>query len=234
MHLPLVAVLVVLLVVSDRLLSYGLDRWCAGASIKVQRVARWFGAGLVVITLTIVTVQRNEMFRSDLTIWTDTVARVPGNCSAHNNLGRAYFERGRLSEAHAEFVSALQLPDCDAQVYGNLGKVLIEMGEIDAAERYFADIVAEKPRFWRAHEGLGMIHLRRAQWHAAVASFRRCVDNGYANADLHTNLGMALSELGELPAAASHMRAALVLDPDHSIARENLAYISGLLTETEP
>jgi hypothetical protein len=45
---------------------------------------------------------------------------------------------------------------------------------------------------------------------------------------------MALSELGELPAAASHMRAALVLDPDHSIARENLAYISGLLTETEP
>jgi protein O-mannosyl-transferase len=233
MHLPLAAVVVLVLLLVDRLLSYGVQGLGTGHDLRVQRLIRCVGAGLVIVALTAVTVQRNEVFGNDLTIWADTVVKAPANCSARNNLGRAYYERGQLEQAHAQFVAAVQLPGCEAQVYGNLGKVLIEMGRLDDAHRYFEDILRDRPEFWRAYEGLGIIYLRRQQWPAAVAAFRRCVNNGYTNADLYTNLGMALFELGEPSMAASYMRAALRLDPEHTVAAENLDYITGLLGGTQ-
>ncbi len=234
MHLPLAAVLVLLLLFGNWLLSYAVHRWGQATQLKVQRLARGLGAGFVIVILTAVTTQRNEVLRSDLTIWTDTVAKAPDNCSARNNLGRAYYVRGRLAEAHAAFVSAVQLEHCEPQVFGNLGKVLIEMGDLNGAARYFEEILRDKPTFWRAYEGLGIVHLRREQWQEAVSALTRCVDNGYTNADLHTNLGMALYGSGELRAAASHMHLALQLDPDHTIARANLAFLDSLLSDAEP
>ena len=230
MHLPLAAVLVLLLLSGNWLLSCAVHRWGQVTQQKGQRLARGLGAGLVIVTLTAVTVQRNEVLRSDLTVWMDTVAKAPDNCSARNNLGRAYYVRGRLAEAHAEFVSAVQLEGCQPQVFGNLGKVLIEMGDLDGAGRYFEELLRDKPTFWRAYEGLGLVYLRREQWQEAVSALSRCVDNGYTNADLHTNLGRALFGLGELAAAADHMQLALRLDPEHTIARANLAFLDSLLS----
>ncbi|HJP31476.1 MAG TPA: tetratricopeptide repeat protein [Candidatus Latescibacteria bacterium] len=220
MHLPLAAVVVVVVVLLDHLLP----------STSRRRV-RLACAGLAIITLLSVTVGRNEVFVSDLTIWRDTVAKVPDNCSARNNLGRAYFDRGQLDEAIAEFAAAVQLPHCDAQVYGNLGKALIEMGQVEQAGRYFEELLRVRPHFWRAHEGLGIVHLRQRRWAEAIAAFELCVDNGYHSADLYTNLGMALFQLDEPAAAARQMRQALALDPEHTIATENLRLIVGEMGE---
>ena len=87
MYLPLVAV-VVLAVLALRL---GRGRWGLVA-----------GAGLVV-AFAGMTVRRNADYRSELTLWRDTVAKRPSNVRAHYTLGAALFATGRAEEAIARY-----------------------------------------------------------------------------------------------------------------------------------
>ena len=71
MYLPLAAVVTIVVL--------GLDA-------IVHRWAKIIFAGLAV-ALTLVTVDRNKVYGSELMLWSDTVERVPYNARAHYNLG---------------------------------------------------------------------------------------------------------------------------------------------------
>ena len=49
------------------------------------------------------------MYRSEVSLWEDTVEKSPMNARAHNNLGFAYANTGRPGEALAEYQEALKL-----------------------------------------------------------------------------------------------------------------------------
>lgn len=55
------------------------------------------------------TITRNQVYQSEISLWEDTVAKSPGKARAHNNLGYAYVQAGRKSEAIREFGIALEL-----------------------------------------------------------------------------------------------------------------------------
>lgn len=58
------------------------------------------------------TITRNQVYRSEISLWEDTVAKSPGKARARNNLGYAYLQAGRKSEAETEFRAALEIdPD---------------------------------------------------------------------------------------------------------------------------
>lgn len=58
------------------------------------------------------TVMRNQVYRSEITLWEDTVRKSPAKPRAWNNLGYAYFLAGRETEARAAYRAALLLqPD---------------------------------------------------------------------------------------------------------------------------
>ena len=68
------------------------------------------------------TIQRNQDYRSELAIWSDTVAKRPNNERAHNNLGAAWSRMpGRLQDAIAQYETALRLQPEDAEAHNNLG-----------------------------------------------------------------------------------------------------------------
>ena len=61
-----------------------------------------------------------------LSIWEDTVAKAPGNARAHNNLGVALADRGRIDEAIAQYQKALEIKPDYAEAHNNLGLALAE------------------------------------------------------------------------------------------------------------
>lgn len=66
------------------------------------------GAALAIL-LAGLTITRNQVYQSEISLWKDTVAKSPGKARAHNNLGYAYMQAGRKSEAIMEFGIALKL-----------------------------------------------------------------------------------------------------------------------------
>ena len=64
------------------------------------------------IALGVLTAQRNEDYRNEIAIWSDTVAKRPENSRAHCDLGVALARAGRLQEAMGQYEQALRFqPD---------------------------------------------------------------------------------------------------------------------------
>ena len=64
--------------------------------------------------------------------------------------------------------------------------------------------------------------------------FTAVVDRADANADLYANLGNAALQAEHLGAAVLAYRRALLVDPDHSRARQNLEHVRGLAPDWVP
>jgi hypothetical protein len=82
-----------------------------------QTQLRTMAAGLAtlcVVTLMIATAQRNRVYATELTFWSDVVRKSPGNARAANNLGYALAIACRDAEAERELTRAVQLdPESD-------------------------------------------------------------------------------------------------------------------------
>jgi hypothetical protein len=74
---------------------------------------KFVAAGLLVACIAL-TVSRNQVYRSEIALWEDTVAKSPDKARTHNNLGYAYLLAQRKEEARRELTVALQL---DPQLY---------------------------------------------------------------------------------------------------------------------
>lgn len=69
-------------------------------------------APLLILTLALMTVDRNALYRDPVLLWSDAVAKSPRKARPHNNLGHAYAMRGDWDNAVEEFRTAARLdPD---------------------------------------------------------------------------------------------------------------------------
>jgi len=85
----------------------GVRRWPELARIGVPVLA-----SLLVLTLALMTVHRNGLYRDPLLLWSDAVSKSPRKARPHNNLGHAYALRGDWDNAIEEFRTAARLdPD---------------------------------------------------------------------------------------------------------------------------
>ena len=161
-------------------------------------------------------------FASDLRIWTDTVARHPGNSRAHNYLGNALVDAGRRDEAYAEYREALRLLPNYTDAHNNLGVLLTDSKHLTEAILHLEEALRLRPNFADAEYNLGRALCLALRHPEAIRHLRRSLQLAPDNPDAHNNLGYALAATGHLPEAIAEYRAALRLRPDYPEAKNNL------------
>jgi protein O-mannosyl-transferase len=90
-------------------------------------------ATLYVVTLMVATVQRNRVYATELTFWSDVVSKSPDNARAANNLGYALAQECRDVEAQVQLVRAVQLDPASNRARVNLR--LLHEGALRAGQR---------------------------------------------------------------------------------------------------
>jgi Flp pilus assembly protein TadD len=216
MYLPLAAV-VTMAAVGAFALGKGL--WNKQQGVVLGCVA----GGSVVVLFTFLTIQRNQDYKSALTIWRDTVEKRPNNPRAHNNLGNALLRTGTIGEAIAHYEQALRLKPDYAEAHNALGFALAQTGRIEDAIAHFEQALRIKPDDANAHSNLGTALGQTGRMPEAMEHLEQALRLKPGSADAHYNLGVALEQAGRVQEAIGHYKQAVRIKPDFTQAQNALA-----------
>lgn len=220
MYLPLASVVVLIVMVGWSALKLLPSRASAGGWVP-----RLLDMGLVVSAaglLGFATAQRNQDYRSSLTIWQDTVAKRPAYGRARSNLARALIQVGRYEEAVSHCREALRLEPANAVAHTALGFALDQLGRSDEAIDHFRTALRIDPNLYQAHNNLANTLLARRRYEEAFEHYRRALDIWPEYVPALVSFGYGLAETGRVGEAIAHYRKALRLDPGNSLCLNNL------------
>ena len=206
MYLPLAAVVV--------LVVMGIYALAGRRTVTVVAV--------LAVGLGVLTVQRNQDYRSEIAIWGDTVAKWPQNARAHNNLGNALKQAGKIEEAIAHYEQALRIKPDYAEAPYNLGIALGQVGKNEEAIAHYEQALRIKPDYAGAHNNLGNALKQAGKIEEAIAHYEQALRIKPDFAEVHYNLGMALGQVGKNEEAIAHDEQALRIKPDYAEAHCSL------------
>jgi tetratricopeptide (TPR) repeat protein len=169
------------------------------------------------------TIRRNTDYRTDLSIWWDTLAKRPNNAAAHCSFGNALTSRGRSAEAMAEYRRALQINPNYTEALVNLGDALTESGNAVDALSYLEAATRFRPRHPEAHLNLGVALDYLGRTDEAMPHYELALRLKPQLPAAHNAFGSALLRRHQIPAAMAEFETALQLDPDYAGAHYNLA-----------
>jgi len=115
------------------------------------------------VTLCFFTWQRNEVWRSEISVWQDVVAKSPDLVRGYIQLGRAYVNKERYQEACDLFESVADKingePEFnDTGIYNHWGMAAFQLGKIDLAVELFEHVVQLDKMHWEGHYNLGLAY----------------------------------------------------------------------------
>lgn len=225
MYLPLAAVVVCAVIVG--FLAW---EWFIRREMFPQQASRALAAGvaaLAAVSLGILTFERNDDYRTAVSIWSDTIAKSPRNPRAHNNCGKALTEQGRIDEGAAYYRKALEIDPDYADAHNNLGTIYANRGQLDEAIAHFQKAVesADKRRQWvfaEAFNNLGAALAGRGQIDDAMHCYEKALQRDPNFAGAYCNLGVAFAARGRIAEALAHYQKALELNPSYAEAEYDL------------
>ncbi len=180
---------------------------------------------IVIILLFSLTIQRNFVWRSNLSLWSDAVAKSPVSARAHDNLGLAWMEEKKYDLAIKEFNRTLELNRRYYLAYYNAGVAYQLQGDFEKAKMSYIKSLDVNPEYFRSWYNLGIVYRRLGELDQAVASYDKAIVIDPRHPFVYNNLGVVLTEMGEYKRAVGVFKMAVTIDPEYEKAYYNLGNV---------
>lgn len=185
-----------------------------------RSLARKSAAGILataVIALSCAAYARNEVWKTELTLWSDAIAKKPLNPRGYNMVGSYYQANFRIYDAIGYFRKALEVDSSYAEARSNLGNAYIMTGRVDEGLNELM-ITARNNRFDEIDTGIlyyniAKGYLRKGMTDEAIANLNvalRLIPN---EAAVQRLLGEAFQRKKLPEQSAAHFKRAHELDP---------------------
>ncbi len=126
----------------------------------------------VVIGAFVATVARNNVWKSELALWQDTVHKSPNKALPHYQLGLLYYNLDHNDEAVREFETSVSLePFASPLPHYHLGTIYYEQGRLEDAERSLFFSIQLKQNSPYAYQLLGNIYVKQGRIKEAVRAY---------------------------------------------------------------
>lgn len=208
-YLPSIGIFALVACLLDRLRNWS---WQPAITLRLAPTL----ATLCIGALAWTTCARNEVWRTRISLWEDTVAKSPGKFRTWSNLGSAYSNLGREDEAVKCFQQSLQIEPRFGYASFNLSnsllrlnrpkeslEVVTKMIEIDKAAATKPDVVYTA--------GLGLAGVGR--YEEAITVFKRILEVMPEHSSSHKALAMVYRSTNNPRLALEHYHQAARLEP---------------------
>jgi Flp pilus assembly protein TadD len=202
------------------------------AAVHLSLAAERFGrrrvamaGGAAILLFMAATVARNRVWQSQLSIWTDAVAKSPAKARPHSNLGKALHDSGDDNNAIAHLQMALRLDSGDPYTHYNVGVYLDAMNQFQAAGDAYRRAMMLQPGFVRAMGNLANDCLILGRTDEAMQLLQEAIGLEPDNPALLNSLGVALLLRGDLDGAAASLGKAIAIAPADPKAHRNMGRV---------
>ena len=167
--------------------------WGISDLMRGRTVPAAFGGLVVLGALGLTAALQVCHWQNSVTLFQHTLAVTTDNALAHNNLGEALFQQGRLAEAKSHYEAALAISPESAVALCNLGIIVAREGNSAEARRLHEAALQFKPALPQAHYHLAVLDMAEGRSTEAIAQWRSVLQSKPHWADALNNLAWLLA-----------------------------------------
>jgi protein O-mannosyl-transferase len=187
-------------------LNRSLLRRTAGGALLVAVVALAYAAHV-----------RNRVWKDELTLWTDVIAKTPQNPRGYNMVGNFYQANSRIYDAIGYYRKALEVDSSYAEARSNLGNAYIQTGKIDEGLNELM-VTARNNRFDEIDTGILYYNIgkglyRKGLNEPAIENLKRALFYIPNEATVFFLLGEVYQQKGQTEQSSANFKRAHELDP---------------------
>ncbi|MCC7201198.1 MAG: tetratricopeptide repeat protein [Nitrospirae bacterium] len=190
---------------------------------KKKLILPW--VAVLVAVLFIITFQRNPVWRDDLALWSDAVAKSPVSARAHDNLGLAYLVAGKYDLALDEFNKTIGLNRQYYLAWYNAGVAYQLQGDLEKARLAYEESLKINPAYFRSYYNAGIVYKKLGELDMAISSYEKAIALDPRHPFVYNNLGVALTEKGDLKKAEDIFMRIIAISPRYEKAYYNLGNV---------
>ncbi len=168
---------------------------------------------IVSVLLSVTTYARNEVWKSEISLWSDVVSKSP-NSRGYNNLGLAYQSAGLINKAVESFTLATEVNPEYALGYNNIANIYISNGQFDKAIDLYKLAIRNNPDIDMIHANLGSVYWAINLLDKAIKEYETAIRLRPDIPDVHLNLANVYRSKGLVNKAAEHIAIAINLKDD--------------------
>ncbi|MCX6243620.1 MAG: tetratricopeptide repeat protein [Bacteroidetes bacterium] len=160
------------------------------------------GMGVYLIVFMVLTWNRCETWKNDISLWTDVIEKYPGkSVASYSNRGIAYTQEGQWDNALADFTKAIAVDPKYPVSFANRGMVYGNLGRVEDAISDFTKAIEIDTAYTLVYHNRGVTYGSLGQYDKAISDLKRAVKlkPGYISA--YSNLGLIYCQMN-LPDSA--------------------------------
>ncbi|MBI3585340.1 MAG: tetratricopeptide repeat protein [Nitrospinae bacterium] len=180
---------------------------------------------IIISIYSLAVVNRNVIWRDELSLWSDVVSKSPDKASGHNNLGNDYRNQGQLDEAIKEYLIAIRIKPDFAGAYNNLGVAYAKQGRLSEAIQEYQASLRINPNDAGVHNNLGVAYDMQGRINEAIDEYQVAIRINPDYVEAYYNLGNAYVKQGRIDEARKEFETVLRLKPDDFDSHTNLGSI---------
>ncbi len=165
----------------------------------------------VLVTYSILSIQRNRLWGDPLAFYLDILRYEPQSARINNNVGNLYYDRGEYARAEEYYWKAVAAEDTFPQPHYNIGSILLARNDVYGARIEFEKAIAIDPAFPYAYEGLASIAAKEGDLAVARDMIQKWVALLPSHPIGYLNLGRIEAKIGNVAEARAALQKGMSL-----------------------
>ena len=173
---------------------------------------------LIVGSNAYLTYARNKVWKDEISLWTDVIAKSPNKARPYGTRADAYREKGETEKAMKDYDHAIQINPKYSTALLNKGVLFANNKQWDQAVQQYNQAIESNPDYTLAYFNRGNAYINMAQWSKALFDLGKVLERDPNSGKAHYGCGMSYSSLGQWEQAIQSFSSMIAVDPTYTNA----------------